>query len=136
MRMKTKNLHAISGTEINEGHKKATAGNFLWWSPIRGYSVIHFKFVTKVGLILVPNPFRFCDYNNNTLSWTSHCQMGVSLAPTFQKMDVFARRTGGWQSPTTFPSAGRHGAPCGFSQKLTRGDTSKSRKRRKLVNLR
>ena len=42
-----------------------------------------FGHITEVGLILVPNPFRFCDYNNNTLSWTSQCQIGVSLMPTF-----------------------------------------------------
>ncbi len=44
---------------FNTGHKKTTAGKFLWWSSFRGYSVVHDKFITECGIMSVPLQSHF-----------------------------------------------------------------------------
>ena len=104
-----------------------------------GYSVVHLKLITEGSLFFVSasailiishyfvhvsirlvSPqshisLNFCDYNDNTLSWSCQCQVGDTLVPTFQNIYAYSR-AGGGRISMPFQDVDRRRVSCEFSQ--------------------
>lgn len=58
---------------------------------------------------------NFCDYNDNTLSWSCQCQVSATLVPTFQNIYAYSR-AGGGRISMPFQDVDRRRVSCEFSQ--------------------